>query len=418
MLLLAHLVYDFVNKKLILLTCLPTQTFMSEEILQHSSGRAATTQVNCHECDYAVTLPELQHKQRALCPRCGFNLTTYRNDASQRIIALALCALIFLLASLPFEFLSFSAKGQYQAVDILGSMLILVEQDYALLAVLQVLAILVLPGCILLGLLYLLLPLRFGLRPALGPAVAKVIFALLPWTMTEIFLIGVLVSLIKITSMADVGMGPSFYAYIMFTLCMTATLLHVDKHQLMVLITSRPPEDHKKSNPSQSIQTTWALLATSILLYIPANTLPIMHTSLLGNDQPSTILGGVILLWQMGSYPIAVVIFIASVFVPVAKLCILCWLNYSVQVGLQVQNKQRIFWYRMTEFVGRWSMVDVFVVAVLVSLIQLGNIMSIHPGYAALAFCAVVILTMLAAMSFDSRLIWSQGQNKQSMNTE
>jgi paraquat-inducible protein A len=391
---------------------------MPEKTLQQSSGRSAKIQVNCHECDYKVTLPELQHKQRALCPRCGFNLTTYRTDASQRIIALAISALIFLLASLPFEFLSFSARGQFQAIDIPGSILILVEQDYALLAVLQAVAILILPAFILLGLLYLLLPLSFGIRPPKGQTVAKVVFTLLPWTMAEIFLIGVLVSLIKITSMADVGMGPSFYAYILFTMCMTATLMHVDKHQLNILITSLPPDDHKKINPSQSIQTTWALLATSILLYIPANTLPIMHTSLLGNDQPSTILGGVILLWQMGSYPIAAVIFIASVFVPVAKLCILCWLNYSVQVGLDVQNNQRIFWYRMTEFVGRWSMVDVFVVAVLVSLIQLGNIMSIHPGYAALAFCGVVIVTMLAAMSFDSRLIWSQGQNKQSMSTE
>jgi paraquat-inducible protein A len=391
---------------------------MSGETLQHSSEGGTTSQVTCHECDYKVTLPQLQHRQRALCPRCGFNLTTYRSDANQRIIAFAISALIFLFASLPFEFLSFSARGQYQTIDIPGSILILVEQDYALLAVLQAVAILILPAFILIGLLYLLIPLSFGVRPPKGQAVSKVIFTLLPWTMAEIFLIGVLVSLIKITSMADIGMGASFYAYMLFTICMTGTLLHVDKHQLNLLITSLPPDEHKELNPAQSIQTTWALLATSILLYIPANTLPIMHTNLLGNNEPSTILGGVILLWQMGSYPIAAVIFIASVFVPVAKLCILCWLNYSVQTRLDGQNNERIFWYRITEFVGRWSMVDVFVVAVLVSLIQLGNIMSINPGYAAVAFCGVVILTMLAAMSFDSRLIWSQGQNKQGISIQ
>ena len=382
-----------------------------------SSPQTAQGWVRCHECDYKVALPVLHHKQKALCPRCGFNLTTYRSNAVQRIVALAISALIFLLASLPFEFLSFSARGQFQSIDMLGSLLILVEQDYALLAVAEAIAILILPAFTLLCLLYVLIPLCLNHRAPKANVVLNLIFRLLPWTMAEIFLIGVLVSLIKITSMADVGIGLSFYAYFLFTLCMTATLMHLDKHQLNLLVTTLPPATHTPVNPSQSIQTTWALIFTAILLYIPANVLPIMHTSLLGSEEPSTILGGVILLWQMGSYPIAVVIFIASVFVPVAKIIILCWLNYSVQIGFDRRNNERIFWYRITEFVGRWSMVDVFVVAVLVSLIQLGNIMSIHPGYAALAFCGLVIITMLAAMSFDSRLIWKNANTNKRMQT-
>ncbi|MFT5837575.1 MAG: paraquat-inducible protein A [Flavobacteriales bacterium] len=360
----------------------------------------------CHECDYPITMPELTHKQAAVCPRCGFQLTVYHHNASQRIIALAVTSLIFLLASLPFEFLSFSASGQFQSMDILGSLWILVEKDYALLALVQAIAVLILPAFVLASLLYLLVPLSMGLRPAKAGWVIKTLFKLLPWAMAEIFLIGVLVSLIKIISMADIGLGLSFYAYLLFTIFMTITLLYVDKYQLKLLFDFEVEEDHKPINPSHSIQTTWALLFTSVLLYIPANILPIMHTNVLGSDQPSTILGGVILLWKMGSYPIAVVIFIASVFVPVAKIVILFWLNYSVQAKQQHANSERIFWYRITEFVGRWSMIDVFVVAVLVSLIQLGNILSILPGHAALAFCGVVICTMLAAMSFDSRLIW------------
>jgi paraquat-inducible protein A len=259
---------------------------------------------------------------------------------------------------------------------------------------------------VLLGLLYLLLPVVFGFRPRYARPVLKFIFALLPWTMAEIFLVAVLVSLIKIMSMADIEIGVSFYAYALFTLCMTGSLLYLDRHQLYWLTTSKPPP-HVSVPTHSSIQFTWALLATSVLLYIPANMLPIMHTNILGDDQPSTILGGVILLWQMGSYPIAAIIFIASIFVPIAKICILCWLNYSVQMGVNHKKQERMICYRITEFVGRWSMIDVFVVAILVSLIQLGNIMSIYPGYAALAFCAVVILTMLAAQSFDTKLIWS-----------
>ena len=360
----------------------------------------------CHECHLRVKLPSLTHKQAAVCPRCGLQLTVYHHHASQRIIALATTSLIFLLASLPFEFLSFSTSGRYTSIDILGGLWVLVEKDYALLALVQVLAILILPAFVLFSLLYLLVPLSLGFRPTKAEWVIKTLFNLLPWTMAEIFLIGVLVSLIKILSMADIGLGLSFYAYLFFTIFMTITLLYVDKYQLKLLLKVEIKEGQAPINRLRSIQTTWALLFTSMLLYIPANILPIMHTSVLGSDDPSTILGGVILLWEMDSYPIAIIIFIASVFIPVAKIVILCWLNYSVQRKQQHANSERIFWYRITEFVGRWSMIDVFVVAVLVSLIQLGNIMNALPGHAALAFCGVVICTMLAAMSFDSRLIW------------
>lgn len=367
-----------------------------------------THTILCHECHYKVKLPALSHKQAAVCPRCGLQLTVYHHNASQRIIALATTSLIFLFASLPFEFLSFSVSGQTQSIDIIGSLWILVEKDYGLLALIQAVAVLILPAFVLISLLYLLVPLSLGFHSKNAPWLLKALFKLLPWTMAEIFLIGVLVSLIKIMSMADIGIGLSFYAYLLFTLFMTITLLYVDKYQLQQLLNSNIEDEYTAIDRTRSIQTTWALLFTSALLYIPANILPIMHTSVLGSDDPSTILGGVIILWKMGSYPIAVIIFIASVFIPVAKIIILCWLNYSVQTNQQYAFRERMFWYRFTEFVGRWSMIDVFVVAVLVSLIQLGNIMNILPGHAALAFCGVVISTMLAAMSFDSRLIWDE----------
>jgi len=157
-----------------------------------------------------------------------------------------------------------------------------------------------------------------------------------------------------------------------------------------------------------SIQRTWALLITSCILYIPANLLPIMYTEIFGQETPNTIIGGVISLWESGSYPVAIIILIASVVVPVAKILILAWLNYSVQRQRTNSQQLRTRYYRLTEGIGRWSMIDVFVVAVLVSLIQMGNTLSIYPGQAALAFCAVVFITMIAAMTFDSRLIWQQ----------
>ena len=159
---------------------------------------------------------------------------------------------------------------------------------------------------------------------------------------------------------------------------------------------------------TDSLQRTIALVFTATILYIPANVLPIMTTTQLGNPTDSTILGGVVLLIHHGSYPIAAVIFIASVMVPSGKIFAIVWLCWSVYRNQPTSHSQRTKLYRVTEFVGKWSMTDVFVVAILVALIQLGGLLNITAGPAAIAFGGVVIVTMLAAESFDPRLIWDQ----------
>ena len=155
-----------------------------------------------------------------------------------------------------------------------------------------------------------------------------------------------------------------------------------------------------------SVQRTLALLLTAVVLYIPANILPIMDTVAFGRSSSNTIVQGVLLLLHHGSYPTAVIIFVASVLVPVAKIIALLWLCWTVARRSPDNPHERERLYRITEFVGRWSMVDVFVVALLVALVQVTGILSIAPGPAALAFCGMVVFTMLAADSFDSRLIW------------
>ena len=157
-----------------------------------------------------------------------------------------------------------------------------------------------------------------------------------------------------------------------------------------------------------SVQRTLALLITAIVLYIPANVLPIMTTTQLGRSIDSTILGGVILLVQMGSYPVAAVIFIASVLVPIGKFVAIGWLCWSVVRQQPTAHRPRTVLYRATEFIGRWSMTDVFVVTILVGLIHLGGVLRITAGPAIIAFGGVVIVTILAAESFDPRLIWDE----------
>ena len=155
-----------------------------------------------------------------------------------------------------------------------------------------------------------------------------------------------------------------------------------------------------------SLARTWALVCAATILYIPANVLPMTVTSALGTTQADTIMSGVIYFIHSGSWEIAAVIFIASVFVPLAKLLILVTLLITVQFRSTWRPKDRTALYRLTEMVGRWSMLDVYVVTILVALVKLGAVATIEAGPAAVFFAAVVVITMIAAESFDPRLIW------------
>jgi paraquat-inducible protein A len=157
---------------------------------------------------------------------------------------------------------------------------------------------------------------------------------------------------------------------------------------------------------TNSIRNTWALLLSAIAMYLPANVLPIMSVVSLGSTQSDTIMSGVIYFLKHGDWPLALIIFVASVLVPLLKMLALIYLLLSVQRRSPLRRNQRTRLYRLTELVGRWSMVDVFVVALLVALVQVGNLATIEPAMGAVAFASVVILTMLAAMAFDPRLIW------------
>jgi paraquat-inducible protein A len=377
-----------------------------------------TYQILCPQCESKITIPALAHRQKARCPHCGHTITTCYRHATDSALALSLTALIFLLLTLPFNFLSFKASGQQHSIDLIEGMSVLITNDYLSLGIITALATLILPGLVLLGIATLSIAMKISTPQPWMLHIQRVISLLTPWSMAEIFLLGTIVSVIKITSLADISIGLSFYAFVLFTLNMTACLIFYDEHRVKLwLYQGQLPLLKKltRRKASLSIQRTWAFIFTAWLFYIPANTLPIMHTELFGKDEPNTLLGGVITLWNSGSYPVAIVIFIASVVVPVVKLVILIWLNYTVQSRTYNQPIHQTRLYKFTEFIGRWSMVDVFVVAVLVALIQLGNTISVYPGPAALAFCAVVFVTMIAAMTFDARLIWL---SKDTVNNE
>lgn len=155
-----------------------------------------------------------------------------------------------------------------------------------------------------------------------------------------------------------------------------------------------------------ALNRAWALLIAATLLYLPANLLPVMTLIALGQGNPSTILGGVVLLVQEGMWPLGLLIFFASILIPVLKFGVLAYLLITVSAGSGRRRLDRTKLYRLIVFIGRWSMVDVFVVGILVALVQMGGLARIEGGLGAAFFGAVVVLTMLAAEYFDPRLIW------------
>ncbi len=157
-----------------------------------------------------------------------------------------------------------------------------------------------------------------------------------------------------------------------------------------------------------SIQHTWALAIAAAVCFIPANALPVMVTNALGATTPDTILGGVVFLYESGSWPLALIVLVASFMIPLGKLIALVWLLIAVQRGVRGGESQRMRLHRMVRLVGPWSMLDVFVATFTVALVQLSPLMSVEPGLGVLFFASVVVLTMFAAESLDPRLLWDQ----------
>ncbi len=404
----------------------------------------------CQECDWVMALPPLRPGEIAVCPRCNHTITKRHFRPVQRSMALALSALLSLVLSVSFPFVSFAVFGIGKQIELSQTATQLLSFDQPLIAILVALTIVILPAIYLLSVIWLQAGLMRSEPLRFSRVIARSLKHLHPWMMADVFIIGALVSLFKISGNADVTLGIGFWAFCSFAILLLLTMRSLDDDWMWFAIAGEPlaPEASQTGQTAtsqhltgcttcgllqhlpnagkaycqrcgeilrhrlpHSLQRTWALLVAACILYIPANVYPIMFSTRLGHTQPKTIIGGVVDMVNAGSWPIALVIFVASIIVPVGKILALGWLCLRVGKSSEISHRSRVRLYRITEFIGRWSMVDVFVVAVLVALIRAGSLLSINPGPAALAFAAVVILTMLAAITFDPRLIWDQPAN-------
>lgn len=404
----------------------------------------------CRECDLIVALPPLKIGESADCPRCRHTLVQRIPHSFQRVQGASLGALILFVFSLPFPFVSLETQGIEQQIVISQVANALYYDNEILLALVVSLGILILPVLFLLSTCYLSFAiLRGGIRPWHLP-LARLVMHFQPWIMADVFLIGVLVSLTKVSSLADISVGPSFWAFCGFVLLLLYTLANLDRDRFWFAIAGepRPPGkvkvghnareqgltscaicdylidhavqdhcsrcgEHSALHDPINLQKTWALILTAAVLYIPANVLPIMYTTSFGASTPQTIAGGILHLAETGSLPIAIVIFIASIVIPIAKLITLGWLCLIARRRELLAPSTQMRLYRVTHFIGRWSMIDVFVVGTLSALIQAGFIMSVEPGPGILPFAAVVIITMVAAMQFDTRNLWLTASRKE-----
>jgi paraquat-inducible protein A len=398
----------------------------------------------CHECGLVQRMRALPDGGSARCPRCGAALYRERHASIHRALMLTLAALILFVLAHSFPFMSFSLEGREQVSTLLTGVVQLYRNGMWPLALLVFGAASLVPLLKLLGNLYVLLPLRLGRRPWGSAVVFRYAEVLHPWAMMEVYLLGVIVAYVKLIDLARLELGLAVYSFGALILVMIAAEAALDRRKVwerlgaqavapvsgpspavlschacdQVVRAGAAPRPARLACPRcgaalhrrkpNSLARTWALLLSACILYVPANLLPVMTVTSFGRGEPDTILSGVKALIAAGMWPVALLVFFASITVPVLKLTGLTFLLVSAQRGSSWRPRDRTLLYRIIESVGRWSMVDIFMISILVALVDLGSIARIEPGAGAVAFAAVVIITMLASMSFDPRLIWDR----------
>jgi len=405
------------------------------------SAAPQTDVVACHDCDLLFPRPRLRKGERAVCPRCGADLFENKGHTLDYSLALVLTSFILFVIANINTLLVMKIGGLAQAGAIISGVHELYVQGYWQIAILVFVVSILAPLLKLLCLFYILLPLRFGFKLPGANKIFGFYETLHPWAMTEVYMLGILVAVVKLADLASIEPGIALYSFVALIVFMAATDASLDDHELWDRLgwvrkpaakatqakgvhllchtchmlsrsTNAHPQCARCGSPlhkrkPNSLARTWALTLTAYILYIPANLLPVMTVTMSGHGEPDTILSGVKELALGGMWPLALLVFFASVTVPVLKLLVLTYLLLSVQFKSTWRPRERTVLYRITETVGRWSMIDIFVIAILVALVKLGALATIEAGDGAIAFGGVVVITMFAAMSFDPRLIWA-----------
>jgi len=393
----------------------------------------------CHECGELQAVVSISPEHEMVCCMCGTLLHSGHGKWLQSATALAITS-AFLFGLCQFApFLTLEIGSQSQTITILDGFWALFDRGNWVLAALVITTTFLFPLFEIAAFLYLLVPYNFNRRLRGQSTVLRWLVLAQVWSMLEVFLLSMVVASVKMADMAALKLELGAYALFLLVGVLILAYIKMDRRKLwawmntnnyftrynrenvfnchicQAMVGESIVDDQGKcprcyseiyKRVPDSLQKTTALLIASAVLYVPANILPIMTYTTLGVTETDTIFSGVVALIGAGLYWIALVVFVASVAVPVIKLFILSYLVLSVYAGWTTGIKHRAFLYRLTEVVGRWSMVDVFVVTIFTAIVQFGFVYTVEPEGAIIAFGAVVVLTMIAAETFDPRLLW------------
>ncbi len=379
------------------------------------------------------TVPKLQLGANAVCLRCDRLLERACGDPLGWPLALNLTGVVLLAIACSTDLMQVAKAGIERTATLLTGPVNLGRDGLWELSVVVIYATMIGPLVQLAGTTAVLLAVASG-RPA---PVMRQVFAwvrrLRPWSMVEVYLVGVFVAYTKLRALVSIEIGTALVALFALMLAMIAADATLDPEAVWDRLgggrdgepragprigcdtcglvsrgRSRCPrcESALHARKPDSLARTWALALAALVLYLPANLYPVLTYIQLGSGAPSTILGGARELLEGGQWPLALIVFVASVAVPVLKLTGLFLMLVTTQRGSGARLHDRTRLYRVVDAIGRWSMIDIFMESILVALVQFGGVVTILPGPGALAFAAVVILTMLAAETFDPRLMW------------
>jgi paraquat-inducible protein A len=407
----------------------------------------------CPGCGLVQHVPALAPGNSAYCARCPTLLRRVSTHRLQHMAALTVAGLALLVVMCSSALMSVETAGIRHVADLFSGPEELVRQDMAPLGFVVIFVTVLAPLIRLAGTLYVLARAHERRPPRHLRRVFAVAERLRPWSMIEVFVLGVFVAYVKLGDLVTIGLRTGVYALLALTIVLVWLDSALDREAVWERLDHDDPRDgltgettnvggrtadvagHRTgivgcetcglvcaSEPGRghcprcdsalhprrrnSIQRTWALVIAAAILYVPANYYPVLSVVQLGAGQPSTILGGVEELVHARQYPLAALVFFASIAVPVLKLTGLSVMLVATQTRRAGWLRDRTRLYHVVRFIGRWSMIDIFMESLLGALVTFGAVITIQPGLGALAFCAVVILTMFAAETFDPRLMW------------
>jgi len=397
----------------------------------------------CHDCTQLQVVPPLPPGVRAVCLRCDAVLRHTHRDPLGLPLAFNLTAIVLFCIAISTTLMVVSRVGQSHIADLFSGPIGLERSGMWELTAVILFTTFAAPLAKLLATTLVLLGAHLDPPPPWLRGWFLWANRMRPWSMIEVYLLAVFVAFTRLGTEVHIELGPALYALAALMVAMIGADYCLDREAVWEAIGRRRPlalegrgQTHRPearrmgcpvchfvtrtvpgvgcprcgfplhARKPNAVARTWAFGVAALILYIPANTYPVLTLTSLGASTPSTILGGVRDLLDAGMWPLAALVFFASIVVPGIKVIGLAFLLISTQTGSRWRLRDRTRLYRIIDNIGRWSMIDIFVGSLLVALLQFGQLVSVLPGPGAIAFASVVILTMLAAQAFDPRLMW------------